>query len=140
MSERLKQFLNDVLDGKNKFIKKVLSNDSSLQGRYRTMVINLQLSDHTLDCCLKGIADSLFKNSVNNGSLVSLLMFSKELDNFHRAHSRWYKRTMLLDILCDIFEANAHIFHKSKPGWVSFLDISLYLFTFYVIFVILYQQ
>lgn len=140
MSERLKQFLDDVLEGRNKSFEEILNNDRSLQRRYRTMMLNLELSELTLDCCLKEIAESLFKESGNNGSVISLLMLAKVLDNFHTAHSTWYRRTLLIDILCDIFEANAHIFHKIKPEWASFVDISLYLFTFFVIFVILYQQ
>ena len=103
MSQRLKQYLNDVFDGKNMIIVKI-SQDSNLQMRYQSMVKDLKITKQSLAHCLKEIGTVLLKDPMNNGYIVSLLLFSMELDSYHSLHSSsWYRRDILVETLHDIF-------------------------------------
>ena len=103
MSQRLKQYLNDVFDGKNMVIVEI-SQDSNLQMRYQSMVKNLKITKQSLAHCLKEIGTVLLKDPMNNGYIVSLLLFSMELDSYHSLHSSsWYRRDILVEILHDLF-------------------------------------
>ena len=105
MSTRsIEQYINDILDGKNAIVEGLAAEDlNAVQGRYRSMIYDLQITEQTLDSSLKEISASLFADSTNNGSVVSFLLFSKELDSFHAVHSTWYRRAMLINTLRDIF-------------------------------------
>ena len=102
MSARLEQYINDILDGENAIIEGI-AEDLNVQDRYRSMIHDLRITEQTLDSSLKEISASLFADSTNNGSVVSFLLFSKELDSFHAVHSTWYRRAMLINTLRDIF-------------------------------------
>ena len=103
MSQRLKQYLNYVFDGKNMIIVEI-SQDSNLQMRYQSMVKDLKITKQSLAHCLKEIGTVLLKDPMNNGYIVSLLLFSMELDSYHSLHSSsWYRRDILVETLHDIF-------------------------------------
>ena len=104
MSQRLKRYLNDVLDGKNMNILE-MSNDPNLQNRYQSMIKTLNITDkQTLERCMKIIASESLKPPMKDGHIVSLILFSVELDSYHSIHnSSWYRRDMLVETLHDIF-------------------------------------
>ena len=102
MSEGLKQYLNDVFDGKNTTILEI-SQDLNSQNRFQSMVKDLKITEQSLERSIKNIASMLLKDSTNTGCVVSLLLFSMELDSYHSIHSSsWYRRDMLVEILYDI--------------------------------------
>ena len=104
MSQRLKRYLNDVFDGKNMNILE-MSNDPNLQNRYQSMIKTLNITDkQTLERCMKIIASESLKPPMKDGHIVSLILFSVELDSYHSIHnSSWYRRDMLVETLHDIF-------------------------------------
>ena len=104
MSQRLKQYLNDVFDGKHMSILE-MSKDPNLQNRYQSMIKTLNITDkQTLERCMKIIASESLKPPMKDGHIVSLILFSVELDSYHSIHnSSWYRRDMLVETLHDIF-------------------------------------
>ena len=104
MSQRLKRYLNDVFDGKNMNILE-MSKDPNLQNRYQSMIKTLNITDkQTLERCMKIIASESLKPPMKDGHIVSLILFSVELDSYHSIHnSSWYRRDMLVETLHDIF-------------------------------------
>ena len=104
MSQRLKQYLNDGFDGKNMNILE-MSKDPNLQNRYQSMIKTLNITDkQTLERCMKIIASESLKPPMKDGHIVSLILFSVELDSYHSIHnSSWYRRDMLVETLHDIF-------------------------------------
>ena len=133
MSIRLEQYINDILDGKNAIIEEI-AEDLNIHDRYRSMIHDLRITEQTLDSSLKEISASLFADSTNNGSVVSLLLFSKEFDSFHSVHSMWYRRAMLIKTLHDIFiEYADKVYNKNDyiPG------LSLILLVFSLILILL---
>ena len=99
MSE-LKQFVIDVLDGRNLLINKI-SEDFNKKKQFQKMVDDLCLTEETFEPALKRLAKSLLLRK-NNGRLTALLLFSMELDSFHSLNSSWYKRDMLIETLYNI--------------------------------------
>ena len=104
MSQRLKRYLNDAFDGKNMNILE-MSKDPNLQNRYQSMIKTLNITDkQTLERCMKIIASESLKPPMKDGHIVSLILFSVELDSYHSIHnSSWYRRDMLVETLHDIF-------------------------------------
>ena len=104
MSQRLKQYLNDAFDGKNMNILE-MSKDPNLQNRYQSMIKTLNITDkQTLERCMNIIASESLKPPMKDGHIVSLILFSVELDSYHSIHnSSWYRRDMLVETLHDIF-------------------------------------
>ena len=88
MSQRLKRYLDDVMDGNNTAILEI-SQDLSLQNRFKSLVKDLNITEQTLECCLKEIATESLEDVVNYGCIVSLLLFSREFDSYHSTHSVW---------------------------------------------------
>ena len=132
MSERLKQYLNDVMDDKNTAILE-MSKDLRLQARFQSMIQDLNISEQTLECCLKEIATSLLEDSMNTGYLVSLLLFSRELDSFHLTYSAWYRRDMLIETLHNIFLEYTNRLYKKC---YYFLRYPLVLLVFFLILIL----
>ena len=110
MSQRLKRYLNDVFDGKNMNILE-MSKDPNLQNRYQSMIKTLNITDkQTLERCMKIIASESLKPPMKDGHIVSLILFSVELDSYHSIHnSSWYRRDMLVETLYDIFSCMTHL-------------------------------
>ena len=104
MSQRLKRYLSDAFDGKNMNILE-MSKDPNLQNRYQSMIKTLNITDkQTLERCMKIIASESLKPPMKDGHIVSLILFSVELDSYHSIHnSSWYRRDMLVETLHDIF-------------------------------------
>ena len=113
MSE-LKQFVIDVLDGRNLLINKI-SEDFNKKKQFQKMVDDLCLTEETFEPALKRLAKSLLLRK-NNGRLTALLLFSMELDSFHSLNSSWYKRDMLIEtlysIILDVKCTEAYAFWK----------------------------
>ena len=123
MSQRLKRYLNDVLDGKNMNILEV-SQDLCLQNRLQLMVKNLNITEQSFKSCMKNIASELLKDPIKKSYVLTLLLFSKELDSYHSMHSTsWYTRDKLIVILHDIFlEYGNRIYKKQRHYfWEYFL-------------------
>ena len=130
----LKQYLHDVLNGKDKTIAEI-SEDLTTKDRFQPMVQNLQVTEETLESCLQGIAASLLTSSSNDGCLVALLLLSIELDSFHSAHSAWYKRDVLIETLHSIFTEYDNKFHKKH--YYHFQGLSLFLLVLSFILIVL---
>ena len=129
MSLKLKRYhLDDVMDdGNNTAILGISQDDlMSLQNGFKSssLVKDLNITEQTLECCLKEIATVLLEDSVNYGCLVSLLLFSREFDSYHSTHSVWYRRYMLIETLHDIF------LEYSKKQCYYFCKYSLLLLVF----------
>ena len=109
MSQQLKQYLNDVFDGKNMNILEI-SKDPNLQNRYQSIIKSLNITDNqTLERCMKIIASESLKPPMKDGHIASLILFSMELDSYHSINSTsWYRRHILIEILHDI------LYHSSK--------------------------
>ena len=123
MSQRLKRYLNDVLDGKNMNILEV-SQDLRLQKRLQLMVKNLNITEQSFESCMKNVASELLKDQIKKSYVLTLLLFSKELDSYHSMHSTsWYTRDKLLVILHDIFLEYGNRIYKKQHHyfWEYFL-------------------
>ena len=103
MSQRLKDYVNDVFDGKNTIILEIRK-DPNLRNRYQSIIKSLNINDNqTLERCMKIIASETLKPPMNDGHIVSLILFSMELDSYHSINSTsWYRRHILKEILHDI--------------------------------------
>ena len=128
MSQRLKRYLNGVLDGENMIIGE-MSNDLNLHDRFQSMIQDLNITEQTFECCLKEIATVLLEDSTNHGRLVTLLLFSRELDSYHSMHSTsWYRRSMLIETLHNIFLEYSNRIYKNQGYY--FLEYSFILLLF----------
>ena len=134
MSQRLKRYLNDVLDGEN-MITGEMSNDLNLHDRFQSMIQDLNITEQTFECCLKEIATVLLEDSMNHGRLVTLLLFSRELDSYHSMHSTsWYRRSMLIETLHNIFLEYSNRIYRKKCYY--FCKYSLLLLVFSLILIL----
>ena len=132
MSQRLKQYLNDVMDDENTVILE-MSKDLCVQARFQSMIQDLNIySEQTLECCLTETAAELLKDSMNTGYLVSLLLFSRELDSFHSTYSAWYRRDMLIETLHNIFLAYTNRLYKK---YYHFLRYPIVLLAFSLVYI-----
>ena len=128
MSEGLKQYLNDVFDGKNTTILEI-SQDLNSQNRFQSMVRDLKITEQSIDRSVKSIASMLLKDSTNIGCVVSLLLFSMELDSYHSTHSSsWYRRDVLVETLHDILsnpskEKDSNFFRICS--FISFVSLTM---------------
>ena len=134
MSEcELRQFLIDVLDGRNSIINKI-SKDLNHKEQFQTMVNELSLTEHSFEPKLKTIATILIpRNSKNIGCFASLLIFGIELDSFHSLNSSWYRRDMLIETLYNILLGSK----LTKREEYSFWEYTIILFvclTFLILF------
>ena len=109
MSQELKMYIQDVLNGKNLYVTE-LYKDVESRKKLNKMVIDLNISKSSLKRSMQIIASKLFKNSPNRGHITSFLLFSMELDS-HLSTSTWYKRDMLIDLLHKIF-----LSHNIQPN------------------------
>ena len=114
MSE-LKQFVINVLDGRNSLINKI-SADFNKKEKFQKIIDDLCLTEETFEPSLKRLASLLLSNSKNNGRLTVLLLFSMELDSFHSLNSSWYKRDMLIETLYNILLDRKRI-EEEYPFW-----------------------
>ena len=119
MSE-LKQFIINVLDGRNSIINKI-SSDFNKKEQFQKIIDHLCLTEETFEPTLKRLAKSLLLK--NNGHLTVLLLFSMELDSFYSLNSSWYKRDMLIETLYDIL-----LDRKRMEEEYSFWEYMLILF------------
>ena len=119
MSE-LKQFIINVLDGRNSLINKI-SSDFNKKEQFQKIIDHLCLTEETFEPTLKRLAKSLLLK--NNGHLTVLLLFSMELDSFYSLNSSWYKRDMLIETLYDIL-----LDRKRMEEEYSFWEYMLILF------------
>ena len=103
MSQRLKEYLNEVFDGKNTTILEIRK-DLNLRNRYQSIIKSLNITDNQkLEKCMKIIASETLKPPMNDGHIVSLILFSMELDSYHSINiTSWYRRHILKEILQDI--------------------------------------
>ena len=121
MSE-LKQFVINVLDGRNSLINKI-SSDFNKKEQFQKIIDDLFLTEETFEPTLKRLAKSLLLK--NNGHLTVLLLFSMELDSFYSLNSSWYKRDMLIETLYDILLDRKRM---EEEEYYSFWEYMLILF------------
>ena len=133
MSQRLKQYLNDVMDDKNLRILEI-SKELNLQDRFQSMAQDLNITEETLEYCLKEIATVLLEDSTNYGCLVTLLLFSRELDSYHSTYSTWYRRRMMIEALHNIFLEYSNRMYKKQVHY--FWEYALILFVFSLILIL----
>ena len=125
MPERLKRFLNDVLDGKNLLINEIFENLNS-KNQLQMKIKDLNLTEHSFEPGLKTIATTFLHNSKSNGHIASLLIFSMEMDSFHYLNSSWYRRDMLIETLHSVLsEFNYELNNKEE---LSFWEYTIILF------------
>ena len=119
MSQRLKEYLNDAFDGKNMEILEIRK-DPNLQNRYQSIIESLNITDdQTLERSMKIIASESLKPPMKDGHIVSLILFSMELDSYHSINSTsWYRRHILIEILNGIL-----LNHPSKEEDSNFFGI-----------------
>ncbi len=115
MSE-LRQFIINVLDGRNSIINKI-SKDLNHKEQFQKMVNDLCFTEQSFEAKLKRIATLLLSNSKNNGRLASLLIFSMELDSFHSLNCSWYRRDMLIETLYIILLDSKLIKREEYSFW-----------------------
>ena len=122
MSQRLKQYLNDVFDGKNMNILEI-GKDPNLQNRYQSIIKSLNITDNqTLERCMKIIASESLKPPMKDGHIASLILFSMELDSYHSINSTsWYRRHILTEILHDILSHSSKEKDSNVFGIFSFV-------------------
>ena len=122
MSQRLKQYLNDVFDGKNMNILEIRK-DPNLQNRYQSIIKSLNITDNqTLERCMKIIASESLKPPMKDGHIASLILFSMELDSYHSINSTsWYRRHILIEILHDILNHSSKEKESNVFGIFSFV-------------------
>ena len=122
MSQRLKQYLNDVFDGKNMNILEI-GKDPNLQNRYQSIIKSLNITDNqTLERCMKIIASESLKPPMKDGHIASLILFSMELDSYHSINSTsWYRRHILIEILHDILYLSSKEKKSNAFGIFSFV-------------------
>ena len=129
MSE-LKQFVINVLDGRNSLINKI-SADFNKKEKFQKIIDDLCLTEETFEPTLKRLAKSLLLK--NNGHLTVLLLFSMELDSFYSLNSSWYKRDMLIETLYNILLDIKCIEEKEYPFW----EYTLILFICSIVLIII---
>ena len=122
MSQRLKQYLNDVFDGKNMDILEIRK-DPNLQNRYQSIIKSLNITDNqTLERCMKIIASESLKPPMKDGHIASLILFSMELDSYHSINSTsWYGRHVCIEILHDILNQSSKEKDSNLFGICSFV-------------------
>ena len=104
-------------------------NDLNLHDRFQSMIQDLNITEQTFECCLKEIATVLLEDSMNHGRLITLLLFSRELDSYHSMHSTsWYRRSMLIETLHNIFLEYSNRIYKNQGYY--FLEYSFILLLF----------
>ena len=130
MSE-LKQFVINVLDGRNSLINKI-STDFNKKEQFQKIINDLCLTEETFEPALKSLAKSLLLRK-NNGRLTALLLFSMELDSFHSLNSSWYKRDMLIETLYNILLDRKHIEEEEYSFW-KYTIILFVCLTFLILF------
>ena len=101
MTQRLKQFLDDALDGKNVIINEI-SNDPYYKHQIEVMVKDMTFTKQSFEPNMKEIASLVLKRSTNYRYVIPLLLFGIHLDKYHSTYSTWYRRTLLVDILYEI--------------------------------------
>ena len=93
---KLRQFIINVLDGKDERITKM---SKDVRAGCREMAVHLNITEKTFQKTLEGICKDLFTRKCTTGTYVSLLTFCFELDKIHIGKSSWYRRDVMVDIL-----------------------------------------
>ena len=136
MSQRLKQFLIDVMDEKNAMINE-MSNDLYYKQQFEVMVKDMAFTEQSFEPDLKKIASILLKNSTNNKYVIPLILFCIHVDKFHSTYSNWYNRDMLIDILYKIFVAQHGYrtklkYYFWKYAFLLFIDSIVFIYFSYL--------
>ena len=102
MSQQLKQFLADAVDGKNSLINE-MSNDPYYKQQCETLIKDFIFTEDSFESDLIKIASILLKPSSNNRYFISLLIFGIHLNIFYSTNCTWYRRDKLVNVLYKIF-------------------------------------
>ena len=101
MSKRLKQYLVDVLDGKNEILNEI-AYDPYYKEQLESMVEDFVFTEQSFEADLLKTATILLQNSTDNRYVIALLLYAIHLDLYHSKYSSWYKRDVLIDVLFSI--------------------------------------
>ena len=86
MSKRLKQYLIDVLDGKNETLNEI-AHDSYYKDQFESMVKDFVFTEQSFEADLLETAKLLLQNSTDNRYIIVLLLYAIHLDIFHSNYS-----------------------------------------------------
>ena len=101
MLKRLKQYLFDVLDGKNEILNEI-AYDSYYKEQFESMVKDFVFTEQCFEADLLKTATILLQNSPDDRYVIALLVYAIHLDIFHSNCSSWYKRNVLVDVLFSV--------------------------------------
>ena len=101
MSKRLKNYLLDVLDGKNEILNEI-AYDSHYKEQLESMIEDFVFTEQSFEADLLKTATILLQNSTDNRYVIALLLYAIHLDLYHSKYSSWYKRDVLIDVLFSI--------------------------------------
>ena len=101
MSKRLKNYLLDVLDGKNEILNEI-AYDSHYKEQLESMIEDFVFTEQSFEADLLKTATILLQNSTDNRYVIVLLLYAIHLDIFHSNYNSWYKRDVLVDVLFSI--------------------------------------
>ena len=130
MSKRLKQYLVDALDGKNKILNKI-ANDHHYKEQLESMVEDFVFTEQPFEADLLKTATKLLQNSTNNKYVIVLLLYAIHLDLYHSKYSSWYKRDVLVDVLFCIIINHSRYCIKQK-----FCNYTFFLFICSIVFIL----
>ena len=130
MSKRLKQYLIDVLDGKNENLNEI-AHDSYYKDQLESMVEDFVFTEESFEADLLETAKLLLQNSTDNRYIIVLLLYAIHLDIFHSNYSSWYKRNVLVDVLFSIIINHSKYCIKQK-----FCNYTFFLFICSIVFIL----
>ena len=99
--QQLKEFLNNVLERKHKTMNTIYDDNSNqIVKRLKRVVEDLGIIEENFETTVTEIVTMTLEESKNNGYIVSVLIFSMELDAYlTKNSSSWYKRSVLIETL-----------------------------------------
>ena len=113
MSKRLKNYLLDVLDGKNEILNEIAYN-SHYKEQLESMIEDFVFTEQSFEADLLKTATILLQNSTDNRYVIALLLYAIHLDLYHSKYSSWYKRDVLIDVLFSIIMNHYRYCTKQK--------------------------
>ena len=82
MSKRLKNYLLDVLDGKNEILNEI-AYDSHYKEQLESMIEDFVFTEQSFEADLLKTAKILLQNSTDNRYVIALLLYAIHLDLYH---------------------------------------------------------
>ena len=101
VQEQLKELLYNVLEKKNKTMNTIYNDNSNkIIKQLKPVVKDLEIIEENFETTVTEIVTMTLEESKSNGYIVSVLIFSMELDAYLiKNSSLWYKRSVLIETL-----------------------------------------